>query len=180
MILPNRSSAIPGSNRFAQLRATAVFDSYWRFAAERQAIFFRRLAGMPAPWTDDPILARHRFTNAYRAADRVSQFLIREVIYGDDRSQTPREIFFRVILFRLFNKIETWHLLEQRLGKLAWVGFDFKAYDRVLTRARAHGAKLYSAAYIIPPVKWSGDDGVKHRGHLHLVQTPLSGDLTDT
>ena len=43
----------------------------------------------------------------------------------------------------------------------------------------AHGAKLYSAAYIIPPVKWSGSDGVKHRGHLHLVQRALSGDLAD-
>ncbi|HEV2187580.1 MAG TPA: nucleotide kinase domain-containing protein, partial [Stellaceae bacterium] len=96
MILPDRPSAVPGSNRFAHLRPTAVFDSYWRFAAERQAIFVRRLAGMPAPWTDDPILARHRFTNAYRAADRVSQFLIREVIYGDGRSRTPRETLFRV------------------------------------------------------------------------------------
>jgi hypothetical protein len=179
MILPNRPSAFPGSNRFAQLRPTAVFDSYWRFAAERQAIFFRRLGGMPAPWTDDPILARHRFTNAYRAADRVSQFLIREVIYGDGRSQTPRETLFRVMLFRLFNKIETWQLLEQHLGKLALDGFDSEAYDRVLTHAMAHGAKLYSAAYIIPPVKWSGGDGVKHRGHLHLVQTALSGDVAD-
>lgn len=179
MILPIRPSAFLGSNRFAHLRPTAVFDSYWRFAAERQAIFFRRLAGMPAPWTDDPILARYRFTNAYRASDRVSQFLIREVIYGDGRSQTPRETLFRVMLFRLFNKIETWQLLEQHLGELVWDGFDSKAYDRVLTHAMAHGTKLYSAAYIIPPVKWSRGDGVKHRGHLHLVKTAVSGDLID-
>jgi hypothetical protein len=179
MTLPDRLSAFPSSNRFAHLRPTAVFDSYWRFAAERQAIFFRRLAGMPPPWTNDPVLARHRFTNAYRAADRVSQFLIREVIYGDGRSQAPRETLFRVILFKLFNKIETWQLLEQRLGKLTWDGFDLKAYDRLLTRAMAHGTKLYSAAYIIPPVKWAGGDEAKHRGHLHLVQMALSGDLTD-
>lgn len=173
MPLPDRLSAFPGSNRFAHLQPTAVFDSYWRFAAERQAIFFRRLAGMPAPWTDDAILARHRFTNAYRAADRVSQFLIREVIYGEGRSQAPRETLFRVMLFKLFNKVETWQLLEQRLGKLAWDGFDFKAYDGVLTQAMVRGTKLYSAAYIIPPVKWRGGDGVKHRGHLHLVQTAV-------
>lgn len=177
MSVAGRPPVFRGSNRFADLRPTVVFDSYWRFAVERQAIFFRRLAGMPAPWTDDPILARYRFTNAYRAADRVSQFLISEVIYGNGRSQSPREMVFRVMLFRLFNKIETWQLLEQRLGKLAWDGFDFKAYDRVLTHAMAHGTRLYSAAYIIPPVKWS--DGVKHRGHLHLIQTVLSGDLTD-
>ena len=38
--------------------------------------------GQPAPWTSDPILRRHRFTNCYRAADRVSQFLISQVIYA--------------------------------------------------------------------------------------------------
>jgi alpha-glutamyl/putrescinyl thymine pyrophosphorylase clade 1 len=179
MTLSDRASVFRDSNRFARLRPTAVFDSYWRFAAERQAIFFRRLAGMPGPWTDDPILARHRFTNAYRAADRVSQFLIREVIYGNGQSESPREMLFRVMLFRLFNKTETWQLLEQQLGKLAWDRFDFNAYDRVLTQAAARGTKLYSAAYIIPPVQRSGKDGVKHRGHLHLVQRALAGDLSD-
>ncbi len=169
----DRRPGFDGSNRFANLRPTAVFDSYWRFAAERQAIFFRRLEDAPAPWTKDPILERHRFTNAYRAADRVSQFLIREVIYGNGRSQAEREILFRVMLFKLFNKIETWQLLEHQLGPLNWQDFDLQAYDHVLSRAKAHGTTLYSAAYIIPPVKWSGGDGVKHRGHLHLVQTVI-------
>ena len=41
----------------------------------------RRLAGSPPPWTDDPVICTHRFTNAYRAADRVSQYLIRYVLY---------------------------------------------------------------------------------------------------
>ena len=67
-------------------RPTVVYDSYWRFAAERQEVFFRKLEGRPAPWTDDPIIARHKFTNAYRASDRVSQFLIRHVIYEGEQS----------------------------------------------------------------------------------------------
>lgn len=167
------------TNRFAGLRPTAVFDSYWRFAAERQAIFFRRLRGDPAPWSDDPILLRHRFTNAYRAADRVSQYLIREVIYGEGRSMDPREQLFRVLLFKLFNKIETWQLLEDQLGELSWETFDFARYDRILSAAMRTGCKLYSAAYIIPPVKWQGGDGVKHRGHLHLIRTALNGKLID-
>ncbi len=167
------------TNRFASLRPTAVFDSYWRFAAERQAIFFRRLRGDPAPWTDDPILLRHRFTNAYRAADRVSQYLIREVIYGEGRSMDPGEQLFRVLLFKLFNKIETWQLLEDQLGDLRWETFDFARYDKLLSSAMRSGGKLYSAAYIIPPVKWSGGDGVKHRGHLHLIRTALGGKLID-
>jgi len=62
-----------------RLRVTPVFDTYWKFACERQSMFFRRLEGL-LPWTHDPILATFRFTNPYRAADRVSQFLIREVV----------------------------------------------------------------------------------------------------
>ena len=41
------------------VRPTVVFDTYWKFAAERQRIFFRRLEGPPAaPGTADPILGR--------------------------------------------------------------------------------------------------------------------------
>lgn len=165
------------SNRFADLRPTEVFDSYWRFAAERQAIFFRRLEGEQGPWTEDPILARHRFTNAYRAADRVSQFLIREVIYGKGRNMDSKEQLFRVLMFKLFNKIDTWRLLEAQLGPLSWEDFDCVAYDKVLTAAMRDGGKLYSAAYIIPPVKWPDGDGTKHRGHLYLIRTALTGSL---
>ena len=94
-------------------RPTVVYDTYWRFAAERQAVFFRKLEGGGPPWTDDSIIARHKFTNAYRASDRVSQYLIRNVIYDGD--QSVPEVFFRTILFKLFNKIETWELLTSCL-----------------------------------------------------------------
>ena len=34
-----------------------------------------------APWTSDYILQTYKFTNTYRASDRVSQYLINNVIY---------------------------------------------------------------------------------------------------
>ena len=77
-----------------KITPTVVFDYYWRFAAERLAIYYRRLKGLPAPWTEDPILAAYRFTNTYRALDRVTQYLIREVQYHPNRSQAPSEVFF--------------------------------------------------------------------------------------
>ncbi|EKU98292.1 thymidylate kinase [Leptolyngbya sp. PCC 7375] len=83
-------------------KPTVVFDTYWRFATERQDIFFRKLKGQKAPWTDDPILSTFKFTNAYRASDRVSQYLIRHVIYRQDLPTTIEEVFFRIILFKLF------------------------------------------------------------------------------
>lgn len=68
-------------------------------------MYERRLLDPEGPWTDDTILASYRFTNTYRASDRVSQYLIREVQYRPDRSQAPAEVFFRTILFKLFNRI---------------------------------------------------------------------------
>ena len=58
-----------------RMTVTRVFWAYWYLAAERQAMFLRRVFAEPAPWTRDPILRSHRFTNAYRASDRVSQSL---------------------------------------------------------------------------------------------------------
>ncbi|MCI0591377.1 MAG: hypothetical protein L0Y67_07235, partial [Gammaproteobacteria bacterium] len=63
------------------LKATPIFDTYWQFAAKRQDLFMRRIKGERLPWTDDPVLAAYRFTNVYRASDRVSQYLIANVIY---------------------------------------------------------------------------------------------------
>ena len=88
-----------------------LYDTYWRFAAERQAIFHRRLDGQPSPWTADPILDVFKFCNAYRASDRVSQFLLRDVIYRHDVGAD--DLLMRVVLFRLFSKIETWPSTEE-------------------------------------------------------------------
>src|SRR5262249_43690583 len=95
----------------------AVHDAYWRFAAERLAIFLKRSRGEPGPWTDDAILKRFKFCNTYRSADRVSQYLIRDVIYGPTARELPAEdVFLRIVLFRLFSKETTWEALESRTG----------------------------------------------------------------
>lgn len=148
-----------------ELTLSPVFDTYWRFAAERQSIYRQRLAGRPGPWTDDPILCEHRFTNPYRAADRVSQYLIRWVTYAGEQDFT--EVFFRTLLFKIFNKIETWQLLSNRLGTPAWASFDLDEYDRVLSDAFGRGQTLYSAAYVMAPPKFHA--ARKHTNHLRLV-----------
>lgn len=130
-----------------RLEPTPVFDTYWRFAAARQALYEARLRGQAAPWTSDPILRRHRFTNCYRAADRVSQFLISQVIYAG--SQEPEEVVFRTLLFKVFNRISTWQRLEANFGEVSWREYDFGRYERVLSDAFGSGERLYSAAYVV-------------------------------
>lgn len=156
-------------------RATLVYDTYWRFAAERQEVFFRKLEGAPPPWTEDSTIAKHKFTNAYRASDRVSQFLIRHVIYEGE--QSPEEVFFRTILFKLFNKIETWELLQSKLGTVAYEDFIYDQYDEILTAALSSKARIYSAAYIMPSGNRSFGHQAKHRNHLKLLELMMEDEV---
>jgi hypothetical protein len=149
---------------------TQVFDTYWRFAEARQRVYLARLRGRPGPWTADAILARYRFTNCYRAADRVSQHLIRDVIYSGD--QTWDEVFFRVVLFKLFNRSSTWRRLCAAVGVPSWREFRFGVLDKVLSAALSAGERLYSAAYVIPPPNLGEDR--KHRNHLRLIEMMMA------
>jgi alpha-glutamyl/putrescinyl thymine pyrophosphorylase clade 1 len=156
---------------------TVVFDTYWRFAVERQNIFFNKFQGSNPPWTKDSILSRHKFTNAYRASDRVSQFLIRSVIYNEDFSSSDREVFFRIILFKIFNKIETWGLIKDALGTISYENFSFEAYDNILDNAIARNKPIYSGAYIMPSGGRGSGFSRKHRMHLRLIETMMQDEV---
>jgi hypothetical protein len=160
-----------------RLAPTPVFDTYWRFAAARQAIYLARLDGRPSPWTDDAILAQYRFTNAYRAADRVSQFLIAGVIYARGAPTEPEDVVFRILLFKLFNKVETWRALERALGEVSWRSYDFARYRGVLDAAAARGP-IYSAAYVIPPPRLG--EPQKRLNHLRLLERMMRDGLPGT
>jgi len=151
-------------------KTTVVYDSYWKFAALRQDIFFDRINGLLYPWTADPILNEYKFTNVYRATDRVSQYLIRNVIYDDTLPNSPREIFFRVMLFKLFNKIETWELIKSKIGPITFEDYSFKRYEQVLSVAMDQGKRIYSAAYIMPSAKSNFGYERKHSNHLKLIE----------
>ncbi len=164
---PREHAPCPTRTAWAPAEPTEVFDTYWRFATERQAVFFRRARGLAQPWTTDPILLRHKFTNAYRASDRVSQYLIRHVIYAGE--QTPEEVFFRILLFKLFNRIDTWQRLEKVLGTITWKGYSFREYDRILSHGLERGERIYSGAYIMPAAE-RGSGTRKHQTHLRLLE----------
>ncbi len=125
-----------------QVAVTEVFWSYWYLAAERQAMFNRRVSGLPRPWTNDPVLANYRFTNAYRASDRVSQYLLQHVIYDDERNAD--DTIFRVLLFKIFNRIETWNYLVETVGQPTLATFDPGWYSRTLDRRLKAGNRIYS------------------------------------
>lgn len=146
-----------------------VFDLYWYFAHERHAIFERRVQGVAPPWTRDPILETFKFCNVYRASDRVSQFLIRDVAYADDGA-TELDTIFRIVAFRTFSRPATWQAVARYLGGQPTL--KDLASDRFLNaldHAREETSGLYTGAFILCATDAYGR-ALKHHNHVELFR----------
>jgi len=152
---------------------SSVYPLLWSFAAKRHSIYMQRLQGKPPPWTSDGILSQYKFTNVYRASDRVSQFLIR-LVYSDETA-SPASIFLRTILFKVFNKIETWQHFVARAGVPEACTFDPRYFGEMVSDLRREGHKLYSGAYIMPPGITAGE--AKHATYLAVIKRMLDDNM---
>lgn len=96
----------------------SVLETYLQFVKERHLVWERRYAGQPGPWTDDPVLQRRKFCNVFRAIDHGSQFVIKELLYGDDRTGiTTADVFMRSFLYRYTNRPEPWEFFHVMHGR---------------------------------------------------------------
>jgi protein involved in ribonucleotide reduction len=145
-----------------------VFNTYWHFAAERQAVFYRRAAGLDGPWTSDPIIGNSKFCNSFRASDRVSQHLISSVLYNPALSTAAEDIVVRAIMYRLFNKSETWDLLVEQCGEPTAPYFQREDYAQVLTAMMKAGEKVFGGAFILCANDAFGFAS-KHENYLALI-----------
>jgi hypothetical protein len=152
-----------------------VYRAYWKLAVRRQQIFEHRIAGDPEPWTTDPILQQYKFCNTFRASDRVSQFLIRDVIY-DGKQRSDEDMLLRIIFFRLFSKPTTWRALEEAIGDISAASFADDRIAQTLDDLHARGETIYTSAFILCANKAYGHDR-KHRNHLALLRAMRSGRL---
>ncbi|MFA7676157.1 MAG: nucleotide kinase domain-containing protein [Candidatus Shapirobacteria bacterium] len=144
-----------------------IFDTYWKFAAERQEIFFKKLRGESTPYSTDEIFNNYKFCNAYRASDRVSQFLIKEVIYK--KIFNKLDTLFRIFLFRLINKNESWKNLEKKVGEISLNNFSFKKYEKAIKEIIQENGVFYGNAFILCANKAYGYDQ-KYKNHLSLLE----------
>lgn len=155
------------------LQPTLLLDELFLWMSERHQIYLRRLQNRRGPWSKDPIFQEYKFTNVYRVLDRTTQYLIKNVI--NTGPQTHVECCFRVLLFRIFNRIETWELLVENLGTLdaegektlTWDSFEVDKYLEVLQDAHDQGVTLYTSAYQIHAPPMGGDNSFHN--HLNLV-----------
>lgn len=159
------------------IKRDEVYDLYWYFAYERQNIFYKKLEGVEPPWTKDEILNTYKFCNSYRVNDRVSQYLLKNVIYNG-KNYSNRDMLFRIILFKLFNKEETWQLFIDNFSDVTLANFDKEKYSKVIEDAKNSGIKIYNDAYISCANKVFGYDK-KHDNHLALLDKMFNIDKID-
>lgn len=118
-------------------------DLFWRFVCERQAIWRRRHAQEPPPWTADPVLRHERFTNVYRELDPGTRYAIMHIL--EIPAPKPDKIF-NIMLYRLIGRAET----HASIGFQPLATFDPAHLVRVLRRLRdVDGTPPFTAAYMV-------------------------------
>lgn len=146
-----------------------VYELYWKFTAERQKIFDARVSGVPWPWTEDRILNEYKFCNVYRAADRVSQYMIRDVAYRDDDSSAEDRLF-QIVAFRTFSNIRTWETVTGILGHSPRIDdLETGIFESALNDARKVNGRLYTGAFILCATDAYGRK-IKHLNHVELFR----------
>lgn len=133
-------------------RAAEVMAKYMK---ERHSIFVRRIQGIPAPWTYDPILQNYRFCNVFRELDTVT-------IWVRQNIRIPfahhKNLWIMLAIARCINWPPT---LERLIGTKAWPDRpDWNPADltEALETIGAEGGKVYTGAYML-----RSDVGSKHK-----------------
>ncbi len=122
-----------------------LMHQFFGMMYERQQIWVRRsVLKQKFPWTDDPILRDHKFTNVYRELDRSSQWEIQHII--SDHSLGLKDLVWKILVFRTFNKPE---LFDFAQGIPAYEGFDFEEFFNTVEAFRATGQNPFTSAYYI-------------------------------
>lgn len=129
---------------------------YFMLAREREKIRRMRLAGLPKPWTDDPIFQNHRFCNVSREHDKTTIWFKENI--RDKLREMPREALCSIVAFRWFNRIETGEKIKDLLLS-EWD--DVKAFNKLM-----NVKPVVTGAYIIKT-----PDGVtKLKGVLWCIE----------
>lgn len=152
-----------------------VFRYYFYFIQERMKIFWRKCEGKRI-LTKDPIFREYKFTNVYRVCDRVSQYLLSHVIYNNVKVYTPEDMLLRILIFKIFNKIETWEYIEQTYGEITTTHFDVKQISRLLNERQLY-APIFNNAYMMTGSHKRYDYlSTKHEKWLTMVKEEFLGE----
>ena len=134
-----------------QLYRLPPMDLFIHWIRERHQVFLRRQAGLPKPWTQDPIIRTTFFTNVYRECDKVTRWYKQNI--REPLKYNPA-VLFATICFRWFNLPSTGMLLlgdvEEggEVSNLLTHWDEAEAVDR-LAAHRDAGNQIFTGAFNI-------------------------------
>lgn len=132
---------------------------WWKLIHERHNIWYKRFVlNKEAPWTDDPILLKHRFTNTYRELDKGSIYLQDKILSKLDTAPTTpnvlvkveKMVIFNILAYRYLNKWEAW----EKCVDFIW---DWKEQrqsfcDKLNHMKEVEKNSVFTAAHMLPPL----------------------------
>lgn len=118
-------------------------DEFFWWMRERQQIYLYRQAGLPPPWTSDPILRDYFFTNVYREQDKVTVW-VRE--HWRERKAPAHLMIFNMAVARFFNWIPT---LETIGWTQDWHSKRVERDNLLHHQNEEKHIKIFNDAYII-------------------------------
>ena len=84
---------------------TENFKHLHRWIVDRYDVHIKKdIKGLPAPWTDNPIIKEFRFTNVRREHDKETKWVIENICNAE---MSVANKWVNLILFRMINKSET-------------------------------------------------------------------------
>lgn len=121
------------------------------FVWEREAIRIARENGHERPWTIDPVLDKYKFTNIHRIDDRVTRWIVDNLIKPyEDRE----DLWFTLLIARLINWPPTLQaLLDAEVIPCHPTEFDADRFVEVVEGCKETQTKVYSGAYMVYPTK---------------------------
>lgn len=119
-----------------------------RFIIERHRVYLKKTAGLPKPWTDDPVLRTSKFTNIYRELDPVTVWIFKNIIKP---YQNHPDLWFMLCIARIINWPDT---LQELMDEGVWPEdtWDPKKVYNVLSARQKRKEKFITNAYVINSV----------------------------
>ncbi|EKE27561.1 MAG: hypothetical protein ACD_3C00192G0006 [uncultured bacterium (gcode 4)] len=116
---------------------------FYFFISERHNINKKKsILKLAPPWTDNPILKEFKFTNVFRDLDPGTRFVIDELTPG---VSTVENLIFNIIIYRLYNKIQT--------SRYLWIqdvrNFSRNSFEKKLREIKDSWEKVFTNAFIV-------------------------------
>lgn len=121
---------------------------FFELMFERQEIWYKRnILKENAPWTNNEIFQKYKFTNVYRELDRGSKFLIENII--KDENNSIEDLLLKIIIYRFYNKPETFCHPKYKVELDSFEDFDYKKIHKQTCDFRLNVDNPWHTAYMM-------------------------------